>query len=196
MSKKDLFYQLDGYLIRFTLILFLAVITSACAYTTTKRVDYTSKEDGFRIYDPLPLLIVTCTNVQLISIPDFTRGYIVEFGAVLAKNNSNIKLSEGLATELSANLDDTALLSLLQGWGEKAIENVKDLTTLGAQVPGTLPGMEGIWLLEFGATGQLVGMKQIQKGNTCPSTSTAPNVVPQASATITAHDPKPPVNFP
>jgi len=103
------------------------------------------------------------------SVPDFTRGYAVEFGAVLAKNDSDIKATEGLLTEVSAKLDDTALLSLLQAWGEKALGSVKDLTALGALVPGTIPGMEGVWRLNFDVNGQLTGMKQIQKGNSCTS---------------------------
>jgi hypothetical protein len=145
-------------------------LTSACAQTTVKPVKYNNfDKEGLRVYDPLPLLIITCTNVQLVSVPDFTRGYTVTFKSFLAKNNSSAKVTEGLITELSANLDDTGLLSLLQSWGEKALGVAKDLAQLGAQVPGTIAGMEGIWRLNFdAANGQFMNMTRIQSGGPCP----------------------------
>jgi hypothetical protein len=151
------------------LLIAVLVFTTSCAYTSAKKIGYESEADGIRVYDPQTLLIVTCNNAQLVSVPDFTRGYAIKMGAVLAKNNTTVKVTEGLLTEVSANLDDSALLSLLQSWGEKALGAAKDLAALGAQVPGTIPGMEGVWVLDVDRkTGALTGMTQKHKGTACP----------------------------
>lgn len=141
-----------------------------CAQTTVKRVNYNdTTTEGLRVYDPLPLIIVTCQNVQLISIPDFNRGYAVSFDAFMAKNESTAKVTEGLITELSAKLDNTGLLSLLQSWGEKALGSAKDLAALGAQVPGGIPGLEGVWRPNFDAQGRFTNMTQVHAATqSCP----------------------------
>lgn len=159
---------------------------SACAQTTAKRVAYDDAAEGFRVYDPLPILVVTCQHVQVVSIPDLSRGYAVTFDAVLAKNDSSIKVTDGMLTEAAVNIDDSTPLSLLQGWGEKALGGAKDLAALGAQVPGTIPGMEGVWLLDVDASGKVTGLRRIKEGGPCPGQN--------APASATA--PKPPGKFP
>lgn len=178
------------------LIILTLLLVGACAQTTVKRVGYKdSNDDGIRVYDPLPILIITCQNAQLVSVPDFSRAYTVEIKTFLAKNNSNIKITEGLITELSANLDNTGLLSLLQSWGEKALGAAKDLAQLGAAVPGTIPGMEGIWRLNFNPeTGAFLNLTRIQQGSPCPNTDSA--AVTPAPGRKEAPGPKPPVKFP
>jgi hypothetical protein len=55
-------------------LLLVVLLICACARTTIKPVEYNdSKTKGLRVYDPLPLLVVTCQNAQLVSVQDFTR---------------------------------------------------------------------------------------------------------------------------
>jgi hypothetical protein len=174
-------------------LLLVALLISSCAETTATRVTYDdTKTEGVRFYDPLPLLVVTCQNAQLVSVPDFSRGYAVTFKAGMSKNNSDIKLTEGLLTEASANLDDSGLLSMLQSWGEKALGSAKDLAALGAQVPGTIPGMEGVWRLNFNGDGSFKDMTQIQQGKPCPTQA----VVAPVPAPKSDGGPNPPAKFP
>lgn len=163
----------------------LLLCLSACAHTTARRVAYDEAAEGFRVYDPLPILVVTCQHVQVVSVPDLSRGYAVTFDAVLAKNDSSIRVSEGLLTEAAANIDDSAFLPLLQAWGEKALGGAKELAALGAQVPGTIPGMEGVWLLEHDAAGRITGLRRIQAGGPCPGTG-APAAAPKAAKSAAA----------
>lgn len=171
------------------MLLIIGALTASCAYTKVERVGYNSDEDGTRIYDHLQMLVVTCQNVQTVPIDDRTRGYSVKFGAVLAKNESGIKFTDGIVAEISAKLDDAGLLALLQAWGEKALDNAKDFKALGATIPGSIPGMEGVWLTEYDANGNFIKLKQINKGAPCPSQ--AGSGVPAATAGL-----KPPVKFP
>jgi len=186
-------------------VLLVVLLLGGCAYTTAHPVAYNDKDrPGVRVYDPLPLLVVTCSNAQLAVVPNFTRGYAVEFGAVLAKNQSDLKVQEGLATEASVNLDDTALITLLQAWGEKALGAAQTLAALGASVQGPIPGMEGIWRFDFDDSGVLKGLTSIQKGTPCqpppppaaaaqpgPGATKPPVKKPDAKA-----GPPPPVKFP
>jgi len=142
------------------------VLLASCATTTAKPVKYSdTTTEGFRFYDPQPLLVVTCQQVQIAEVPDFERGYAVQYRAYLAKNESSMKTASGLLSESSAKLDDTALLSLLQAWGEKALGAVESLAGLGAAtVSGTIPGMLGVYRLTFdSATGQLTGVERLSK---------------------------------
>ena len=166
------------------LIIFIAIIVSSCAYTTAKRIDYTSTEEGIRFYDPLPLLIINCQNTQVVNVADFSRGYALKYGAFLAKNNTDIKMTEGLLTETSSDLDDTALLSMLQALGQSALGAVKDLASLNTLISGPLPGMEGIWRLDYGIDGKLAGIKRIFKAPACPPTPATPAPAIQAPPII------------
>ncbi len=167
------------------LILLLPSLISACAYTTSKPVEYASKEEGFRIYDPKPVLVITCQSVQIATLPDFTRGYAVNFDAVLAKNTSSVQVTEGQLTQASANLDDTAPLQLLQAWGEKALGSAQALAALGSPVSGTIPGMLGIWLIDYSPDGNIASLHPITPmslmDKPCPGNGGVP-VVPAAPA--------------
>ena len=155
-------------------LLLLPLCLASCAYTSAERVAYNSDEKGFRIYDPMTLMVVTCSNVEFVSVPDFTRGYTVTFGAVMAKNDSSLKVTDGMMTDVSAKLDDTAFLAMLQALGEKAISSAKDLAALGAEVSGTIPGMQGVWRLFYDSDGNFETVKRIQLGAPCPKGDAAP----------------------
>jgi len=175
--------------------LLIVLLTSACSQTTAKPVAYTDTSTrGVRVYDPLPLLVVTCTNTQLVFVPNFEKGYAVQFTAVLSKNESTVKVQEGVLTELTAKLDSTGFLSLLQAWGEKALGAAKDLAALGASVQGALPGMEGVWRLDFDPKGTFTGMTRI-KAATVPC-APADGAPPPPPAPKKPPPPGPKVDFP
>ena len=178
----------------------IGLLTVSCAQTTVKPVKYEdTTTEGLRVYEPLPLLIVSCQNVQIVSVPNFKKGYALTFKAFLAKNTSSAKVTDGLITELSANLDDTGLLSLLQAWGEKALGAAKELAALSTQVPGGIVGLEGVWRLNFNADGSFADMTQIAKGARCPTQDGAPPPAPKPAPggkPVPTPGPKPPVDFP
>lgn len=148
----------------------LAVLATGCAYTTAVPIQYGDREtEGFRVYDPQTLLIVTCDNAEVVTVPDYQRGYALQAKAYLAKNDTIFKMEGGQLAEVDTKLDTTALLSLLQSWGERALDQVQNLGALGASVGGGLKGMEGVWLLRADQTGAMVELKQLAKAtSTCP----------------------------
>lgn len=148
--------------IKLTFALLPILFIAGCAYTTVEPVAYDSKEEGLRVYDPGQMFIITCDGMKSFVYADLSRGYAIETGAVLAKNKTNITVTEGLLTTFNPDLDDTAPIDLLKALGEKAIDNAEKLSHLmGADIGGKFPGMEGIWILNRDVYGNASGLKQI-----------------------------------
>lgn len=148
--------------IKLTFALLLILFTAGCAYTTVERVAYDSKEEGLRVYDPGQMFIISCDGMKSFPYADLSRGYAIETGAVLAKNKTNITVVDGLLTTFNPDLDDSGPLELIQALGEKALDNAEKLSKLmGAEVTGSFPGMEGIWILDRDVNGNAFGLKRI-----------------------------------
>lgn len=157
------------------LFLVLGALTSGCAYTTAVPVGYAdTKTEGIRVYDPQLLLFVTCTTTQVLSVPDMQRGYALQAKAYLAKNEAKFIVQEGQLTQSETKLDTTGLLSLLQAWGEKALDQVEKLGALGASVAGGIPGMEGVWLLRLNADGGVDEFRRVAVGTPCAPAAPPP----------------------
>ena len=148
---------------KMSLTLLAAVAGGCAAWTDVVPVEYADRDaKGLRVYDPIPLLVVTAEQTSIVFVPDFERGYSVRFHAWLAKNNSSIKLADGaLMTEMGSNLDTTGLLSLLQSVGGKAIENAEQLSAFGQPVTGAITGKEGIYRFDFDETGRFTGLTEV-----------------------------------
>lgn len=142
----------------------LVTLTGCAAWTSVRPVDYSDRsQTGLRVYDPIPLLVVTETSTRVVFVPNFERGYTVSFHAWLAKNQASIKVGDGaLTTEMGTNMDTSGLLSLLQSVGGSALENADKLAAFGATVEGTISKLEGIYRFEFSAEGDFLGLRPIK----------------------------------
>jgi hypothetical protein len=124
----------------------VAILATGCAYTVVKPVGYDDEESrGVRYYDPQPVLVATCETVSVAFVPNYNRGYSVQFRSFLAKNDTSIGESGGMLSKIEANIDTTALLSFLQAVGK--------LAALGAAGGGFQ--QQGIWRFDYDADGNL-----------------------------------------
>ena len=58
---------------------------------------------------------------------------------------------------------------MLQGFGEKALDKADSLSALGATIGGTIPGMEGVWRVQYNPDGTFAGVAPLQRGERCPA---------------------------
>lgn len=146
---------------KIVILLFTAII-SGCSITTAVPVKYSdSKTEGFRIYDPKPLLVITDKQASIVFVPDYTRGYAVKFKAYLAKNKSKMVASNGAMTEINADIDSTGVLDLLSSLGQEALKQAKTLSALGADVTGTISNKQGIYEFNFDVQGNFTGLTKL-----------------------------------
>ena len=132
----------------------VAILATGCAYTVVKPVGYDDEERrGVRYYDPQPVLVATCETVSVTFVPNYNRGYSVQFRSFLAKNDTSLYESGGMLSKIEADIDTTALLSFLQAVGSEALEQAGKLAALGA-AGGGFP-QQGLWRFDYGADGKL-----------------------------------------
>jgi len=160
--------------------------------TTIHPVAYNDDHTGgFRIYDPKPLLIVTDTNATVVFIPNYSRGYAVNFHAWLAKNTSSVKQADGGVNEMNVNLDSSDFLNFLGQLGQKALEQAATLKGLSSQVGGAIADRQGVYEFVFDARGDFTGLRKINMcgdaGN-CDARTAAPIPTP---APTQKHHPHP-----
>lgn len=162
------YYINCGRQLRRMLIGFLALSLSGCAWTKAVPVDYDDhskwfklRTEGFRVYEPKPLLIVTDANSKIVFVPNFNRGYAVQFGTFLAKNDIELNVDDGVLVKVVSKQDSTNFLKLIQALGEKALEQAGKLAALGDTVEGTIPGKVGVYEFLFDAQGNFTGIRKI-----------------------------------
>jgi hypothetical protein len=139
-----------------------AILLTGCAGVSTHRAEKGAPIRGIRVYLPKVYIVVfePGANGQgssmLITVPDAENAYDVKPWAFLAKNDFSLKLGEGAISDVSANLDSTAALSLIQKAAELAAAAAEK--TLGKGVSQTLmPGAFGLkaGIYTFDAAGNL-----------------------------------------
>lgn len=143
------------------LVASLPLLASGCTWTRARPVAYSDRDTtGVRVYDPKPLLIITEKSTNLVFVPDFRRGYAMQYGSLLARNETTISMDEGRVTRLHSVHNTAELLSLIKTWGQEAIEQADKLAALGA-VSGGIPGMEGIYELVISEEGEITALRPI-----------------------------------
>jgi hypothetical protein len=95
-------------IIYYTAIL-AGVSLSGCAYVQVRDTALHPDADGFRVYGPKALIVVAGAEVKSAIVPDCSREYAVSPGSFLAKHKFNMKLSNGLITEIDSDQDSTAI---------------------------------------------------------------------------------------
>ena len=122
----------------------LGVAGSGCAYVTAQPVKPGDRINGIRIYDVKPLLVVTGETVTLQYVPNYNRAYALRFGAFLAKNHFQASMTNGLLTNVNANLDSTGIIELLKVLAEKIARRLFRRGNAGGgegRHQGPLPGL-------------------------------------------------------
>lgn len=128
--------------------------------------------EGIRFYEPTPFLIVTGTKVNTVFIPNPKRGIAIGFNSWLAKHKAELKVEQGVLTELSSDVDATAVpvgfLTLLQTLGQEALKtmaeaakNAPGAAALGDEVDGTITNKEGVYLFNFDDNGNFIGLTKM-----------------------------------
>jgi hypothetical protein len=157
--------------------------TAGCSMTTARPVSPDDHETkGIRIYDPMPLLVVTCTETQIVSAPDLSRGYAVQLTSVLATNQTDLKATpDGTFQEIDVKLDSTTVinkvLDLISTLGSAVAGKLPTLP-LSATITGPIPGMLGVWAFDTTTDGRVVGLRQIARGaDSCPTAQAGKTIV-------------------
>lgn len=101
-------------LTRMLVSLSVAAGLAGCAYVTAVPVKPGDKVSGIRIYDVKPILVVNGAEAQIHIVPNYNRAYALQFGAFLAKNDFTAKMTNGVLSEVQANMDSTEFISLLK----------------------------------------------------------------------------------
>lgn len=96
-----------------SLTVVLAAGLAGCAYVTAVPVKPGSKVSGIRIYDVKPILVVNGAEAQIHIVPNYNRAYALQFGAFLAKNNFQAKMTNGVLSEVHADMDSTEFIKFL-----------------------------------------------------------------------------------
>jgi hypothetical protein len=117
---------------------------------------------GLRYYATKPYLLATSDGVQVVHLPDFSRGYAVQARTLLSRNTTELELENGVTLKTSkAALDATSLFGALgevfKGAGKEA------LAALPAGAPPKASGrLEGLYEIVYDEkTGKLVGLRKV-----------------------------------
>lgn len=105
------------YIRLFTLIIMLFII-GGCATLMITKADNDSEWKGIRVYQPKIYLFVKEGQGTIMALPDFQKPYDIQPFTLLANHNFNIKINNGLITDLTSNQDVTAFLSFAQGMAQ------------------------------------------------------------------------------
>jgi hypothetical protein len=145
---------------------FVAILAGGCAYTVVEPVGYDDAgRRGVRYYEPQPLLVATCETVSVAFVPNYNRGYSVQFRSFLARNNTSIQESGGMLSKIAADVDTAPLLSLLEGVGAEALEQAEKLAALGAAGGGF--EQRGVWRFDYDAHGNLENLTPLLTPQPC-----------------------------
>ena len=106
-----------------------AALMSACAGMTVEPVN-DEEEDrnarGIRSYEMAPFLLIYSNGKggltsQVLFLPDTTRKISIDPFAVLAKNNSTLKFTNGVLTNAKTSVDETIVpKSMIEAFGKAA----------------------------------------------------------------------------
>jgi Txe/YoeB family toxin of Txe-Axe toxin-antitoxin module len=149
----------------------MLLLCSACAYTVVNPLpEDDDSTEGYRFYEPMPVLLVGCTRIELGFVPDYSRGYSVQPRAWLAKNDFEIKLDNAMLEEATSDLDSTALLTFLQTVGSEAIEGAEKLAALSGDVTGVVSRREAhLYRFVYDEKGRFEELDDLGKISDCPA---------------------------
>ena len=153
------------------LMLALAVLASGCAGTTAVPVSRTdTRTQGIRYYEVKPLLVLRTSDKgvaswDVIFVPNYNRGYALQFAAFLAKNDVEAEFSDGGALKkIGSKLDSTAAIDLIKLAAQVATGSpLKSMSPSPGRSAGPQP--PAIYEFVFDDEGNLTGLRPLP---TCP----------------------------
>lgn len=143
-----------------SLLVVLAAGISGCAYVTAVPVKPGSKVSGIRIYDVKPILVVNGAEAQIHIVPNYNRAYALQFGAFLAKNDFQAKMTNGVLSEVHANMDSTDFIKFLSD----LLKTVNGQGLSGEGEPGANGGIKDrfqVFDFVFDNDGNLVALRPL-----------------------------------
>ena len=148
--------------------IFLSIgLLSACASTTAIPVAVEDKvTPGIRVYDRKPILLVFDQGATIEFIPNYNKGYALQFTAFLAKNDVKTVYEAGGLKSLDTNLDSTEFVKLLTTIASGLIGapgggGTNKATSAGETGAGPL---RAVYEFEFSETGDFVGLRRLDNG--------------------------------
>lgn len=127
------------YLLSF---IFLAFLAGCANVSAVKVANYGSVPNGIPFYTQKPILIISSSGAKIEFIPNYNDRYALQLHTFLAKNHTKVSLNaNGTLASVDANLDTTAVISLL----EKALDKIPAFSTAS----DTLSSTGGIKVYEF-----------------------------------------------
>jgi hypothetical protein len=140
-----------------------AVLCAGCSWTRVRPIQ--SYEDrrttGFRFYATKPYLLVTNEAVQVVYLPDYTRGYAVRWGSILSKARLSIQLQDGVTLkESQSTVDATSIFGALRDMFKEA--GTEALARAAAAPPRASGKFEGLYEIVYDEkTGVLKGLRKV-----------------------------------
>jgi len=178
----------------FVLVTILSVNLQGCAYVSAKKIPFGSTEqEGFPYYMKKPLLVVSNDSVKIIYIDDHTNLWGVKFGAVLAKNKTELVFGDGGLTSVTGDLDDQALALAFVDLAKSALTEAVKGGFLGGDVKGSTGKLQIFDILydEHGAFKKLVPLINNADLLDVPNARAPATAPAPAPATPAASKPKP-----
>lgn len=121
---------------------------------------------GIRVYDRKPILLVFNKGATIEFIPNYNRGYALQFTAFLAKNDVKTVYEAGGLKSLDTNLDSTEFVKLLTTIASGLIGApgggaTNKATSAGETGAGPL---RAVYEFEFSDAGDFVGLRRLDNG--------------------------------
>lgn len=141
--------------------IFFAPCLAGCAYVTAVPVKPGSNVSGIRIYDVKPILIVNGQTAQVSMVPNYNRAYALQFGAFLAKNDFQVSMTDGIVSQVHANMDSTEFIKFLSDI-LKTINGGEGLSAPGEpKAEGGVENRFQVFDFVFDNDGNLVGLRPL-----------------------------------
>jgi hypothetical protein len=146
-------------IVRFAILLTAATtLLAGCSGISTYRAEKGGAVRGVRVYPAKVYLFVGDKTSKLVSLPDYENAYDVKPWAFLAKHDFNIKMADGLVTEMDVKLDSTASLALIQKAADLAAAAARGIATAVSEedLAGTFGLAPGVYTFDSSGSLKLV----------------------------------------
>ncbi|MGX7704791.1 hypothetical protein [Methylobacterium sp. Gmos1] len=149
-----------------TIFLSIGLLTDCASTTAVPVAPGDNITPGIRVYDRKPILMVFNKGATIEFIPNYNRGYALQFTAFLAKNDVKTVYEAGGLKSLDTNLDSTEFVKLLTTIASGLIGapgggGSNKATSAGETSAGPLRAM---YEFEFSDTGDFVRLRRLDNG--------------------------------
>ncbi len=152
----------------------------ACAQTTAiPLAPGDNVTQGVRIYDKKPILMVFNKGATIEYIPNYNRGYALQFTAFLAKNDVKAQFENNSISKLDSNLDSTEIIKLLTTIASGLIGAPPPANPKPSAGEMALGPLRAMYEFQFSDEGDFAGLRRMDSGFPRPLPE-APSAPPPA----------------